>query len=246
MYVTMKEYFQAKEIDMSDLTILQKTPTSFHERVVFLAGITAQMLRRDCKRKREVWFPEEAKLVNSLLCKQILNRHNPSSLSKENNNNNVLIYETFGEVSVLWTIPIIEKIVNKVIEDMEGPYKRSSYVGHSLMFNLVNLGNEKYLGDEDKYPEMTSVKDSTDEFEKKMGRFLSYLDLTLGASFARLLFNGLGYTFLGYDETSMYLRNEVNELIRFSFYWDDRLESLLIKPSLSSVRVIDDCKSTRL
>lgn len=246
MYVTMKEYFKAKEIEMDDLTILHKTPTSFHERAVFYAGITGQMLRRPCTRRRATWFPEEAKLINNLLGKQILNRHNPGSISIEDNNNNVILYETFGEVTVLWTIPIIEKIVNGVIDALDSRYKRASYVGHSLMFNLVNIGNQNFLKDNEAFPALTSVKDSDVEFEKHLSNFFSYFDLTLGSSFIKLLFNGLGHTFIGYDESALYLRNECDEIIKFSYYHDERLEPLMIGPSLSSLRVIDDCKSTKL
>lgn len=241
MYVTMKEYFNAKGIDFDKLEILSKSPTGFYESVTFYGGITARLMKGHHVGKPCVWFPEEAKLVNKLLNAQVLNRHSAHQFILENHNNAVLLFEKFGDISIMWTIPIIEKVVNNAYDAINGQFKAASYVGHSLMFSLKNLGYFNLLIDKGTFPELKSLDDSSDQKYEWLKDFFSYLELTLGAGFPKLLINGLGFKFLGYGETSIYLENECNELICFSYYRDERLNPLLKDVSLSTKNMIDQC-----
>lgn len=241
MFVTMKEYFAAKDMNFENMELLSKSPTGFYENVVFYAGITARMMKGHQRSKSCVWFPEEAKLVNKLLGGQVLNRHSAHNLMRENNNNNVLIFERFGDVSVMWTIPIIEKIVNNAMEALDGQFKAFSYVGHSLMFSLTNKGNIEAMIDNNVFPSLESFKDSSDTQRDWLKNFFSYFELTLGSFFPKLLFNGLGYNFVGYGDGDIYLRNECDELICFSYFRDERLVPLLKPITVASTVVIDQC-----
>ena len=120
MFITMKEYFNAKSMDLETIPYVFKSAQGFGEYIVFKNGIMGRLLKEFKNTNRCVWFPEQAKYLNKIIG-SILNPSAPNRLRIENNNDNVIIFEAFGEVSVMWTIPIAEKIVNKFHEQLEGP-----------------------------------------------------------------------------------------------------------------------------
>lgn len=242
----MKEYMKAKGVSFEDLPMISKSPESFYETTTFFGGITACFLKKHRNGKACVWFPEEAKLINRHLTAQVISRHSAHNLIIENNNNNVLIFEKFGDISVLWTVPVIEKIVNNIIEKLDGIFKSAGYVGHSAMFSFKNIGNQDVLAKHDNFPILESQQHSTDVAYKELSRIFGFLEVALGSDFPRILFNGLGYKFLGYNDSSIYLLNHDNEIVVYSYFENPLIAKHIHKPSISTTRLIDELLPQRL
>lgn len=246
MYTTMKEYFKAKEIDLDTLPFVYKSAQGYHEYIVFKNGVMARLMRGVHRAKKCVWFPDQAKYVNKVMGCQIFDTAAPHRLIVENNNVNNIIYETFGEVSVMWTVPIADKIVNKFYEDLEGRAKTSQFVGYSIILSITNIGNETELEVTGKFPELTSANQTTEEFRKRMEDDYSHIEACIGNEFLRLLSNALGTTFLGYDNTAHYSKNDNGDVIRLNFYRDERVNRIKGKPSFTAGKLIDDCETQRI
>lgn len=246
MYVTMKQYFAAKKINIDDLPIIYKTATGIHESVIFKGGVMAQLIRGNKTGQRCIWFPEEAKYVNKVLECQIFASTATGSLMRENNNCNIILFEFFGEVSVLWTIPSIEKIINHFKVGLKSYFKSSQFVGHSIIINLKNLGNPNQLKDNDKFPELISVRDDPTTFTIKMTETFSQIETCLNIDFLKLFLTELKLVFLGYTDTTLYFSDENGDLITFNYWCDERLNQLRKKLSFTSEKLISDFESVRL
>ena len=245
MFITMKEYFNAKSMDLETIPYVFKSAQGFGEYIVFKNGIMGRLLKEFKNTKRCVWFPEQAKYLNKIIG-SILNPSAPNRLRIENNNDNVIIFEAFGEVSVMWTIPIAEKIVNKFHEQLEGPYKLTQYIGPSIIVNMVNLGTTTHLELSNAFPQLTSVGQTSDDFNKRMEDDYQHIEACLGSEFMRLLTNSLNYTFIGYDDNAHYFKNDFDEVIRFSFRKDERVDRVKEKLSFGARTLINDCETSRL
>lgn len=246
MYTTMKEYFKAKDIDLDKLPYVCKSTQGFHEWIVFKNGIMGRLTKGNRDSERCVWFPKEAKYVNKVLGKVIFSPAHAKNLSVENNNCNTLIFEYFGDITLMWTIPVPEKIVNHLHEGLESTYQSAQFVGFSTIINLVNIGHQSYLNEAGTYPTLTSVNLPSVAFRARMEDDYQHIEACLGNEFLRLLTNGLHYQFIGFDDNAHYYRNDQQEIIRFSFYKSENVDSVKEKLSLTSKKIIDDCESTRL
>lgn len=246
MYVTMKEYLAAKKIDIDSLPIIYKTATGIHESIIFKGGIMAQLIRGTKTGQRCIWFPEEAKYVNKVLERQIFASTATGSLMRENNNCNTILFEFFGEVSVLWTIPIVEKIVEHFKTGLKSQFKTSQFVGHSIIINVKNLGNIDQLRADDKFPDLTSISHSAAFFIEYMSEKFNQIETCLNIDFLKSMVGELKLVFLGYDDTNLYFVDENDDLISFTYWCDERLNQLRKKLSFTSEKLINDYESVRL
>lgn len=239
----MKEYFLAKNLDIGKLPIIFKTATGIHERVVFKGGILAQLMRGSHHGKRCVWFPEEAKYVNKILEAQIFASTATKNLILENNNCNVNIFEIFGDVSVFWTVPIIDKIINQLSHGLQTQYKSSQFVGHSIIINLKNIGVL------DSNLHIESQDHNSVIFKGNMTNILKQIETCLNIDFMKKLLAVLKsehrLEFIGYEGQKLYFLNDSREVIILSYWLDGRLNNLCKKLSFTSEKLIDDCESTR-
>lgn len=249
MYITMKEYLAAKNIDIDKLPIIFKTATGIHERIVFKGGIMAQLMRGKHHGKRCVWFPNEAKQVNKILECQIFASTATGNLICENNNYNVNIFEIFGDVSVFWTVPNNDKIIKHLVDGLKGQFKSSQFVGHSIIINLRNLGEyeQALVNNKDIVIESKNHDDIT--FREKMSTIVKHFETSLSIDFMKKLYYELSdvyqLKFAGYDGHKLYFINELDELFILTYWVDDRLNNLCKKLSFTSEKLIDDFESTR-
>lgn len=240
MYVTMKEYMKAKGVSFEDLPIISQSPESFYETTTFFGGITACFLKKHRTGKACVWFPEEAKLINRHLAAQVISRHSAHNLIIENNNNNVLVFEKFGDISVLWTVPVTEKIIKNITCNLNGVFKNASYVGYSAMFSFKNIGNQDVLAGQNTFPVLESQLHSADTIFDELSRIFGFLEVALGSDFPHKLFSSLNYKFMGYNESRLYLLNQDNEIIVYSYFRNPIVSRHIHKPSISTTRLIDE------
>lgn len=239
----MKEYLLAKNIDINKLPIIFKTATGIHERVVFKGGIMAQLMRGNHHGKRCVWFPEEAKYVNKMLEAQIFASTATKNLICENNNCNINIFEIFGDVSVFWTVPVIDKIINQLIHGLGTQYKASQFVGHSIIINTKDIGSLKDL------QPLESQQHDSIKFRENMTSILRQVETCLNIDFMKNLTSMLNseyqLEFMGYNERKLYFINDLKEVVVLSYWLDERLNNLCKKLSFTSEKLIDDYESIR-
>ncbi len=246
MYVTMQEFFKAFGKDLHDTPMIRKSATGFHESVVFKGGIMAKFMRGKHVGKPCVWLPDEAKYLNKVLGVQLFTADNSPNLIREPNNVNVILYSQKGDVSIMWTVPIVDKIVNKLYEGLNSRYKVGSYVGYTIMLTIKNIGNRQVLNDKGIYPEMTSIQMPPEDFKNRIIDDYGFIETALNTDFVNLLHGKLQYVYLGFDDNNHYYMNDLNEVIQLSFYRDDRVDEIRGKASLTVERLANDFESIRL
>lgn len=245
MYITMKEYFKAKQIEMDNLPIVNKTATGLHEHIIFKGGIVAKLMRGRFAGKRCVWMPDSAKYVNKVLTHKVFNG-TAVTLSLQANNVNELLFENFGDVRVMWTIPKSNNIVKHLIDGLNSRYGHSCYVGYTTTITLTNLGNADHLNDKGTYPELTSVSNTSSDVRDELEDRLHYLETALDTEMVKSLNDNLESSFLGYDDKYIYFISKVNEVIRLGIRQIENVKTLMGKPSFTVGRIIDDYETSKL
>ena len=246
MYTTMKEYFKAKDIEINDLPIVTKSATGFREHIVFKGGIVAKMSRGNgVVGELCVWTPDEAKYVNKIVGSKVLNT-SPANLTVQNNNNNTIIFERFGDVRIMWTVPVVHKIINRLLDDVVGIYGLGQYVGHTVIICLKDLGHVSEVEKYSTYPDLTSTNMEDQEFANVLKDRLGYLETALDVEFFSLLKHRLNSKLIGFDDAAMYFETHEKHLYRLSFTKADGVDELRERLSQTALRIIDDYKAERL
>jgi hypothetical protein len=246
MFVTMREYLKAKGVEIDDLPIVNKSAESFHEHVIFKGGIMAKIMRGRHVGKNQVWITPEVKQVNKTLGFGIFNNDSMKNIIQEPNNCNVILYEKFGDVSVMWTVPVNDKIITHMAKGLTSAWESSQFVGYTIIMYLRKHGLVSALKLINKFPKMTSLQHTEQEFRDRLQEDFGHIETALNTDFLRQLFKEIDFHLIGYDETTLFGINLKEELISLHFYMDPNVEKVREKLSLTAGRLIDDCTSTRI
>lgn len=222
--VLIFEYFKAKSIPLDTIPFIRLPNTNVNKQIALFKGGMAVIKMVGRGGGGYVGdLPLEAKLVNRTLTANVFKYSDGERIKKHNMNGVTILMENFGDVSLMWMVPVPTKLFEYLLEGVHGLYSYYQYVNHGFMFDVRTHPNEN--------PTPAVNKEEITLFFKSLETFLS-------TEFIHLLINN--FSIIGSENSDIYVKDKEGKIFVIKYLVDEDLKDKMVELSDYSIKRINE------